>query len=659
MHFQILQVILWRRGAPGKRVVNFVPGTVNVISGASKTGKSAVIPIIDYCLASDRCAIPVGVIRESCEWFGVLIDTIEGQKLLARREPGEQKQTSDMFVIEETAIQVPDQIQERNSNAGAVKALLNRIAGLSNLGMDPQGDAFSRDKPSFRDLVAFTFQPQSIIANPDVLYFKADTTEHREKLKALFPYVLNAITAEHLALRWEVERLMRILRRKDAELKAALSALEVWKSESAIWLRRAVEFGLLSSDIGIPDEWPDILHLLRQVANARSRAARPTVGAIDRSLERLAELRKAEVSAAELVSERRQRLAETRRLAESSEDFGSAKRVQRDRLALSQWLSEKVRDTDDAIVQLTSHSRQNLALLIEAMEGIELELQSHPQLTGRLDQEQLRLRTQAEEALAELASIRQEIGILEQSSEKVREAAYSHAQVERFLGSLQQAMELYDRADVNAELRQEIDDLRHRIEQMRSVLSETEIQQRLRNARSIVEGSIQSIVPGLDGEWPDAAVELVIQDLTLRVIRGNRDNYLWEIGSGANWLAYHVGVTLALQRFFLAQPSHPVPGLLMYDQPSQVYFPRHLVDDTENAEAAEWGDEDVLAVRKVFETFAKETIRARGRLQIVVLDHADKAVWGNISGVRLAEEWRGDNKLVPKEWIATSSREVP
>jgi hypothetical protein len=33
-------------------------------------------------------------------------------------------------------------------------------------------------------------------------------------------------------------------------------------------------------------------------------------------------------------------------------------------------------------------------------------------------------------------------------------------------------------------------------------------------------------------------------------------------------------VTLALQRFFIGEVNHPVPGMLVYDQPSQVYFPR-------------------------------------------------------------------------------------
>ncbi|MEQ9208966.1 MAG: hypothetical protein RLN96_03845, partial [Pseudomonadales bacterium] len=100
MQFQIKKIILWPRKGFDKREINFVEGQVNVISGASKTGKSAVIPIIDYCLCSNKCSIPVGVIREECEWFGVLVSSVEGDKLFARREPGEKKQTGDMFVLE-------------------------------------------------------------------------------------------------------------------------------------------------------------------------------------------------------------------------------------------------------------------------------------------------------------------------------------------------------------------------------------------------------------------------------------------------------------------------------------------------------------------------------------------------------------------------------
>ena len=41
-----------------KRVVPLKQG-VNIITGESKTGKSALVEIIDYCLCSTRCTMPV------------------------------------------------------------------------------------------------------------------------------------------------------------------------------------------------------------------------------------------------------------------------------------------------------------------------------------------------------------------------------------------------------------------------------------------------------------------------------------------------------------------------------------------------------------------------------------------------------------------------
>ena len=45
---------------------------VNIIAGKSKTGKSALLEIIDYCLCSARCTIPKGVITD----FGYLYSIV-------------------------------------------------------------------------------------------------------------------------------------------------------------------------------------------------------------------------------------------------------------------------------------------------------------------------------------------------------------------------------------------------------------------------------------------------------------------------------------------------------------------------------------------------------------------------------------------------------
>ena len=65
MKFSIDSIILWpKRDEFSYRRLPFADGKINIITGASRTGKSAIIPIIDYCLCSNKFqlmlfAIPV------------------------------------------------------------------------------------------------------------------------------------------------------------------------------------------------------------------------------------------------------------------------------------------------------------------------------------------------------------------------------------------------------------------------------------------------------------------------------------------------------------------------------------------------------------------------------------------------------------------------
>lgn len=167
------------------------------------------------------------------------------------------------------------------------------------------------------------------------------------------------------------------------------------------------------------------------------------------------------------------------------------------------------------------------------------------------------------------------------------------------------------------------------------------------------------VLPSLDTEWPDDPVVLVIDDLTVKVAKEGRDDYLWEIGSGANWLAYHIATSIALHDLFADLKSSPVPSFVVYDQPSQVYFPKRVSLDRNQRgpagpgerELGDSSDEDVRAIRKVFSALAEATRRSEGAWQAIVLDHASADIWGNIAGVHLVEEWRDGKKLVPDEWL--------
>ena len=101
MKLFIKQLILWPRDhAKSPRVIPFATDKINVLTGESGTGKSTVSSIIDYCLGSGKCTIPVGMIRDKCEWYGVLVELDTGELLLARHDPDNAQITGIMYIAE-------------------------------------------------------------------------------------------------------------------------------------------------------------------------------------------------------------------------------------------------------------------------------------------------------------------------------------------------------------------------------------------------------------------------------------------------------------------------------------------------------------------------------------------------------------------------------
>ena len=155
---------------------------------------------------------------------------------------------------------------------------------MSNLPFGAEETSGYGGWPSIRDFMAFIFQPQNVVANPDILFYKADTNEHREKLKTIFPYVLGAVTPQTLLDRWEMDIVAKALRRKERELLNMRAVSERWQSEARSWLDRARELGLYPAGRSIPAEWPKLIDTLRKLAATTFLDAKPAAAAIDEAL---------------------------------------------------------------------------------------------------------------------------------------------------------------------------------------------------------------------------------------------------------------------------------------------------------------------------------------------------------------------------------------
>lgn len=94
-----------------------------------------------------------------------------------------------------------------------------------------------------------------------------------------------------------------------------------------------------------------------------------------------------------------------------------------------------------------------------------------------------------------------------------------------------------------------------------------------------------------------------------------------------------------------------IPNFIVFDQPSQVYFP-HQKSATETDEGISISDEDKEAVKKIFNAMSKYLQTTNNSVQIIVTEHADEDIWGEIPSINLVERWRGNTqKLIPVDWL--------
>lgn len=658
MRFDIKEIILWPRRAEFEpRRLRFHAGKVNVISGNSRTGKSAVIPIIDYCLAANSCAIPTQTIRKACAWFGVIVQTPTGEKLFAREEPGEHRVTDAMFVAEGTEIEIP-RVVEKNTSAENVRQMLNELSGLSNLDFEPDTAGVSPGfdaKVSFRDLAAFNFQPQNVIANPEVLFFKTNTYEHREKLRKIFPYILGAITPAMLGKEHELNRLRLELRRKERELKEAREVSQRWMASLQSRISEGRELGLVSQQLSPNASREEMVSVLEGVVKRTDATIAVTSDTISAAVQEVGALEQEEQIVSLALGELRQRLTEMTRVREGANSYSGALQIQHKRLKIAQWLQDQTAEGAECVLCGSHHepAEAQLAELIESMHQIERAIGDFGRIPAAFDREFQRVQADVSESTEKLKAIRARREALSRRSDEAERIQFTARQADRFIGSTENALELYRKLGGDQELETEVARLRAAIQTLQAAVRGSEIEARKARALSIVNANAARLLPTLDAENPELPVSLQIDDLTIKVISPDRADYLSEIGSGSNWLSYHLAVMLGLHEFFLTLPMSPVPGFLIIDQPSQVYFPRKLaVRGNEEIPEPDFKDTDIDAVRSILGTMGSVVGRAQGRLQIIVLDHAPPSIWGSLENTIEVEEWRdGKQKLVPIEWL--------
>jgi DNA repair exonuclease SbcCD ATPase subunit len=70
---------------------------VNVITGSSGTGKTAILQIIDYCLFASEHKISEDIINENVMWYGINFMINDNNYTIAREAPKFKKVSNNYY----------------------------------------------------------------------------------------------------------------------------------------------------------------------------------------------------------------------------------------------------------------------------------------------------------------------------------------------------------------------------------------------------------------------------------------------------------------------------------------------------------------------------------------------------------------------------------
>jgi hypothetical protein len=193
---QISKLILYSRTGQVREVV-FRTGQLNVLTGASKTGKSAIIDIIDYCTGRSECNVAEGVIRRYVGWYAILFQLNGGQIFIARRNPPVGERTSgDIYMDRGSAIDTPlESVLSKNTTVDAVEKFLGAAIGISENDHRPPAPTRDALEANFRHALLLSFQDQNDIDSKQRLFHRQGDDFVGQAIRDTLPYFLGAIDA--------------------------------------------------------------------------------------------------------------------------------------------------------------------------------------------------------------------------------------------------------------------------------------------------------------------------------------------------------------------------------------------------------------------------------------------------------------------------------
>jgi predicted nucleic acid-binding Zn-ribbon protein len=644
MSFQIQNIMLYGFNRQ-RRVIDLKLGKLNIITGASKTGKTALIEIIDYCLGASNCDIPEGIIRNVTEWVALRLKVLDGQVIVARKLPTRgQSSSSEVFYSVGTSLAIPEYSElHQTTNPKALEGLLTSLVGISeNVHEPPIGQTRLPLSANIRHALFYCFQQQSEVISNKHLFHKQSEQFIPQAIKDTIPYFLGAVDDEFVAK-------MSKLRQLRTDLKGLERQLAEYEAVKGSGMTRANELVSEARDVGftlpnnLSNTWEDQVAALQEILSSRFPNEEDQISAEGREFERLQTERQ---QLTDEFGQLRDQLDAAQALVIDRSGYSAEANAQLIRLRSIDLFEDSMTHKNCPLCESSLDVQKippTILNLRESMLQLQKQIRSVEERSPQM-QEVVRV---LEERLAStkeaLGKNRQALEAVQAANQRFKSIRDRSVRRSHTLGRIGLFLETLPHLDDKSELKRSIQSKKADIEVLEKELSDEIVAERISSAISLLSRDMSIWAKSLRLEHSEHPLRLDIKHLTVIADREDGPIPMERMGSGENWVGYHLITHFALHKWFVNR-NRPVPRFLLIDQPSQVYFP----EDRDWQQSGQGRSEDRDAVSRMYK-LAVEVVESLGeQFQVIITDHANiSETWFQDC---IIERWREGIKLIPEGW---------
>ncbi|MDO7216984.1 DUF3732 domain-containing protein [Acinetobacter nosocomialis] len=642
--WNISKIFFFNSNGQEIREIDFDLNCVNIITGASGTGKTAIIKAIDYCLGASKCELAAHIRRRSIcvgvKWIAGIDEIIVARVI----PPVGQKTSTKMFVRSGRNLEIPKKFKDLDGacTLESAKSSIEKIFGIGDTKKHHLFTGKALGKASIRNITPFMFVTKEIIDSEALLFYGMDDPEKAKDFLAALPYYFNVSDEESIYRELQLKKLKNLLdseqnKKKTKELveNDLINKLNGFLSEAK---RLGVFFNVGQYNVEeIIDAFRDFIK--EPIDNKNY---------LDNS--EILDLNNNRKIILDNINENQGKLNATKKVIREASGYKGTIERQLNKLELIKYFdisnvggkcplcksSSSVGFTINNSLNETLMKIKNENISIKRVEPKLLELEEN--LSNRIHH----LNSELAQLDSKIQSWYRQTEEMEKYDDNAKLQAHLKGRISYFLETYEQS-NINDGIDLNV-LISEIQELESQLDKASKDIKIKRVEARISKYATDNFKLLPTVAPCVEADLEFNALKPeinIIENKTETILK------MSDLGSDQNYLAIHISLIFALQKFFEIKKTS-VPGVILLDQISRPYFPTTDKDEKEIGNSNI--DEDIIALKSHIDFIFDETSNIEG-LQVILLEHAyfsedERYVEAT------KERWRkgSDKALIPLDW---------